>query len=153
MQEVGEDGKKKNLTEKEWIELHKLHGTDISDMDKKHDSLDKEKMALMYKLGKSIKDNKPKQEFEIFEKEIKNLDEQQKLISIEKSLLLDSSIETQVNIFIYTFLAWLVTEKLVEEKWIKSWKSYEDYMDTDERLVNVTVYYSSLLTKNEVPFL
>ena len=138
------------LLEKDLRELYKKRGIDVDEMDKKFQSLEKEKKEYLNRLGKAIKDKKPDNELQIFEDEIKKIYENQQQLAMEKTILLDSTIETQVLVYTYSYLTYLLTEKYVDEKWIQSWNSYEDFINEEESLVNVAVFNASLVSKNEI---
>jgi len=142
-----------NLVEKDLIEVYKTRGIDIADMDKQYESLENQKKDLMLKLGKGLSDNLTKEELDIFKKEIDKISNDQRDIVIKKSLLLDSSIESQINLFIYTYLAYLIVEKLVDDIWIRGWKYYDSFLNEDENLINIIVWNSTLISRDEISLL
>lgn len=140
----------KQLLEKDLIVLYKKRGIDIKEMDNKYNALEKEKNDLLFKLGEGIKEKKPETELDVFRKEIEKIQSIQEDILIKKTMYMDSSIETQITVFSYTFLSCLVTEKLVDNKWIKAWKDYKEFTQEEEKLVNIIVWYVSLLFKSDL---
>ena len=148
---VDEKGEAKYLMEKDLILLYKKRGIDIHKLNKDYDDLDKQINGYMFKLGKAIKDKKSEAELKIFHNEIEKLNEKKEIMAMEKTVLLDTSIQSQIYVYSYTYLTYLVLEKLEKEKWVKAFNNYDDFINQDERLVNMSVYYLSLLSKNELP--
>jgi len=136
-------------TESELIELYKKRGIDIEELNKKFVALEQQRKKYQEKLGKAIKDKKPDNELEVYKREIENIEEQQKEITAKKTLLLDGSIESQANIFFYNYLSYLITEKMKNNKWIKAFNAYEDFLNSDEELVNQCVFYTTLIVLPE----
>ncbi len=136
-------------SEKEMRKIYKDRGIDIDDLDKQYSSVETARNNLLLKLGKAIKDEAPDKEMQVYRDEIKLLFNRLQEISMEKAVLLDTTIESQVNIFIFTYLAFLSAEKLVEDKWIKAWETYESFVSEEEGLVNTVVWHISLLSKDE----
>jgi len=152
------------LLENDLIDLYKKRGIDINEMNKQYDSIGKEMDSYMFRLGKAIKEKKPNKDLEIFKTELNKLHSQQQEINMKKAVLLDTSIQSQVNIYIYTYLAFLVLEKLEkgkdlgkgnkeQDKWVKAFDKYDTFINQAEPLVNTAVYYVSLISKNELPLL
>lgn len=144
---------KNSILEKDLIELYKTRGIDIKAMDTQYESLEKDKEDYFLKLGRAVEENKEEKELIIYRDEIKKIVESQQSIMAEKSMLLDSSIESQMNVFYYVYLASMVTQKLDENNnWVKAWDSYEDFIKEKESLINLTVFYVSILSKDEMKY-
>jgi len=149
----------KNLLEENLIKLYKIRDIDIEEMNNSIDVFNSKRQDLLLNLGKRIKEKKPKEELDKFRDEIKTINEKIQEVSMKKAILLDSSIESQLNVYVYTYLAYLITEKSIEgkdldkgekesKKWEKAWKSYDDFVNQDETLVNRTVWYTTIIAKN-----
>lgn len=132
--------------------LYKERGIDIDEMNNKFQILESQKKVLQEKLGQSLtKEASSNVELESYKKEIESLINMQKEISIKKSTLFEFSIENQILIFMYIFTAFLATEKLVNEKWVKVWNAFEDFEnDTNNQLINTSVYYATILSNYEL---
>jgi len=135
------------LLERDLIEIYKKRGIDIKEIEKKINIFEKEKTVLLIKLGEALKENKEEPYLENLREEVAKIYERQQDLDIEKNILLQNSIEMQVNVYTYTYLAYLVTEKFSEDNWIKAWNSYEDFIKEQETLVNKVVWHSTLLTR------
>ena len=108
----------------------------------------------MIKLGEALKNESEETLLKTLKEEIQKIYTEQNEISMQKIVYLDSSIETQVNIFIYTYLGYLVTEKLVKEEhkpdsWIQAWDTYEALMNCSDGLVNTLTFYVSFIAKSD----
>jgi hypothetical protein len=153
------------LLEKDLILLYEKRGVSIKELDDKFNALKNQKNDYAKKLGKALAEKKSNDECEPFVKEIKILDEELKDIIIKKSVLLDSSLESQLNVYVYTYLGYLITEKYVKGKdlgegnkepdleWVNAWSSYSDFIKEDEDLVNIIVWYTTFFSKDEIPLL
>lgn len=137
-----------NLLEADLIKLYKKRGIDVAEMDKADEAIEKKRNSLMEKLGKMIAEDKIKSEIDKLKEEVKSLIAQQQETAMRRAILLDSSIETQVNVHVYTYIAYLITEKKQDDKWIKAWKSFDEFMLETEDTVNQTVWYSTLIYRN-----
>ncbi len=152
-----------NLFEKELTEIYLTRGIDIADMSKRFDTLEAQKKDISIKLGKAIAENDSQEKLEALKTEIEKILDTQQDIILRKAILLDSAIESQINVFTYTYLSFLVTEKYIKGKdlgegnkepdlgWNKAWDSYDTFLNEDEQIVNQVVWYASLIAKNELP--
>lgn len=142
----------KYMTEEDLITTYQKRGIDIKAMDKKFNNLETQKRDYMFKLGEAIKNKKPDNELKKYREEIKKLDLEQREINMRKAVLLDTCIETQIIVYVYSYLSFLITEKYDEKnkKWIQAWNNYEDFINTDETLINKVTYYTTLLARNEL---
>ncbi len=138
-------------TEEDLIKLYKERGKDIEEINNRIDNLDKQKNDYMFKLGKLLKEGKTSDELEVMKKEINVIYDEQKQLVMEKSMLLESSLESQINVYVYTYMGYICTEKYIDDKWIKSWNTYEEFLEEDEYLVNKVVFYISLLSRSQIP--
>ncbi len=133
-------------TESDLIKIYKERGIDIDEMTNKFNLLAKKKDDYDLKLGQMLKENKPEIELEVFKKEIEKIKEEQKSISIKKTTLLDSTLEMQLLIFVYSYIAYLVTEKSVEDKWVRAFNNYKEFEETDNGIIDDIIYNISLIS-------
>jgi len=138
------------VMEADLIKLYESRGISIKELDDKFNLLKKQREDYAMKLGKALEDKRPTEELEVFKKEIEKVIVDQSEIIMRKSILLDASLESQINVFVYTYLAYLIAEIKVGEEWQKAWANYDDFLKEDEELVNKVVWYSTLISKNEV---
>lgn len=147
---------KNNLLEEDLIKLYESRGISIKELDIKFNTLNKQREDLAEKLGKALADKKPENELEVFTKEITRIISEQSELIARKTVLLDSSIEAQINVFIYTYLAFIITERFFPEgkeegKWDRPWNSYQEFLNEEEDLVNTVVWYTATVAKSEIP--
>ncbi len=140
----------KYKSREELIKIYKDRGIDIDELDSTFVSLERKKNDLQIKLGKGLKEKKSKKELELYHDEIEKIDILQQEVSIKKAQLLISSTENQLEIFIYSYLTYLIAEKLVEDKWVKVWSSYDEFQKTSGAIVDKISYYTVLIVQNEV---
>ena len=104
----------------------------------------------MLKLSKMVSPN----DIGLLEKEINRLRNKQFSISIEKTDLLAYSIEDQLLAHVNSYVTWLVLEKFkientdfdAEEKWIRVYDKYEDFLKSEEdELIQKAFYYINRL--------
>lgn len=138
-------------------EKYKKKGIDIDKIMVEMTAIENEKNKLKLKLGE-ILTRKPVDEAsaESLSKEIDSLDNKQYMLSIKRTNLLQYSVENQVLIYLYQYLTYVVTEKLVKGKdlgegnkepdsWVKAWSSFDDFISSDESLVNQASYNATLV--------
>ena len=125
-------------------------GIDIKDIDSKLVVLEKQRQDYMYKLGQSIKENKQNEDLVTYKTEIQKINTQYQELTMRRAIYMDISLESNVNVFVYTYLAYLTVEKKENDVWIKAWTTYDDFMSCDESLINLAVFYASFLSRIEL---
>jgi len=133
------------LFRKQWIEQYKKKGIDIDKMEQEIKTLDSEIKKLLLKLAQT----QDKKGIKELKEDINKLRDKQYQIVIEKTNLLGYSIEDQLQIHVNSYTAFLVLEKKVENKWIKCFEKYEDFMNCkDVELINQTFGFLNYLVYN-----
>jgi len=151
------------LFEDDLKRIYKDRGMDIDGLVKEIDDMEKRKNEMLYKLGEDIKNQKAEVELERTKKEIEEFTSKQQKLIIRKSSLFENTIETQIQLYIYSYMTYLITDRFVPGKeieegkveagtWVKAWDSYESFTSSAERLVNTVLFYASLLIKNVIEF-
>lgn len=123
---------------------------DIDDIIKQINILENQKNNYQLKLGEALKNKVPENEKKVYKEEIKKIEDKQNLLSIKKTNLLEFSIENQTLIFVYSYLTYLITEKKDGNKWIKAWKTYDNFLNTDDNIINTISWYSGIILRNEL---
>ena len=154
---------KDQLREKDLIELYLTRGIDIADLDRQIRNFQSQREELSMKIGKMLEENKDEEFILPLKKDLQEVIAKQNVPLMEKSVYLELSIESQVNVYAYVYMAGLITEKLVEsvqaenappsESWCKSWVSYDDFIKENEDVVNTVVWHTAVVAKNEIPSL
>lgn len=143
------------------IKIHKERGVDVEELTTKFISLEKKKEDLNIKLGKALKEKKPENELQIYHDEIENINRIQQDLTFKKARLLELSIENQLDVFTYSYLTYLITEKEIKgkdlgdgnkeaNKWVRAWNSYEEFQNSPESVVNQVSYFAVIIVQNEV---
>jgi len=148
LKEKNSDGTPKYLFEKELVAIYKDRGIDIEELDKKFRVLKNNEKELMLKLGEALKENKSTNELETLKKAISDIRYDMSGITITKGDYLEYSIEKQVLSYTITYFAYLLTEKLVEDKWVKAFNNFDSFISSegiDEGLLNLCIYYTYLI--------
>lgn len=130
------------LFRKQWVEIYKKKGIDIDKMDSDIIRLQNEIEALMLRLAKTTN----KTDIDKLKEIIISSKTKQQELNIEKTDLLSYSIEDSLLVSCNSFYAYLVLEKEVDEKWVKVFKSYEEFKNCkDTMLISKTFYHISFL--------
>lgn len=132
----------KMLFQKQWRALYKEKGIDIEKMDSDIGRCQNEIEALLLRLVK-IQDEKS---IKTIRDSITELRNKQYNISMEKTELLSYSVEDQLLLHVNTYTAFLVLERKEEDKWVRSFETFEDFNKcSDEDLMPKVFKYISLL--------
>jgi predicted nucleic acid-binding Zn-ribbon protein len=127
---------------KQWIETYKAKGIDIDKMEHDVSELQNEIHALLLRLAKT----ENKADVETLKAEIIEKKGRQAQIHVEKSDLLNYSIEDQLIVEVNSYYSYLALEKKVEDKWERVFKTHKEFVESkDEALVNKTFYYINFL--------
>jgi len=118
---------------------------DIDAMTREMLELIQKRDKLMVELGGVIKDKGTESELKQYKEEIEKLNNQIQILNIKKSSYLEFSLENQVMIYTYSYMTYLLSEKLVEDKWVKVWATYQDFENDKEGIVNKLSYYTTLI--------
>lgn len=139
------------MLESDLIAIYKKRNIDIKQLDEDVLTLEQEKKQIYIKLGKSLKDKEGDDVLKAFRENIIDITTRQHQISLKKIDYLQYSIETQVMIFIYTYLAWLVSEKEeTDNKWVRVFATFEEFQSSREQITYKLAQYASLLIKHEL---
>jgi len=134
------------------LDLKKMYlkrGIDIDEMSSKMSKKIKRRDELMLQLGELVKNSASEDDLKKLKTEIQEIQEEIKLISINKTSLLEFSIENQVLIHTYSYLTYLVSEKKEGDSWVKVWKSFDDFQNDSTTIGNKLAYYVTLISSLE----
>lgn len=132
------------LFRKQWVEQYKKKDIDIDAMENKVRTLDGEIKDTLLRLAKS---QEPKDIAQLKDQVLK-LREEQFNISMEVTDLLSHSIENQLLVYINSYTTYLVLEKKVEEKWVRAYSSYDEFMKSNDKAIENAFYYINMLIYN-----
>ena len=145
LKQKDEEGNFKYLSEKDLKDLYLSRGINIEKLENEIKSLRTQEKDLLIQLGKALKENTEEKRLELYKKDIQVIREQIGEKVIEKNTLLEFSIEHQMIVFIYSYYTMIMTEKLVNDKWERAWKTLDEHLDSDDELISMSASYSSVL--------
>lgn len=160
LREKTSDGTFRYMSEKDLKNLYLERGIDIDKMRRQIDALRTKELDLSDKLGKALKEQAPENQLKIYRDEIQTLRETMGQISVDRTNLLEISIEQQLLVYIYAAFAVFTTEKLVIGKdlgegnkdpdtWVKVWTNIDEFYNADQDLVAYATTYSTLLINEQ----
>lgn len=133
----------KYMTRNQLIEVYKKKNIDIKKLDDEFIKLQDEVNLTRLKLAK-LPDGSEKIIKSLNDKIIE-LQDKQMLVTQKKINLLQYSIESKVEHQWYIYLTYLITEKLTGKKWIKYWKTFKDFEDSNPQLTGLAVVWATNL--------
>lgn len=139
----------KYILEEDLKSIYLKRGINIDDMNKKVISLCLKRDGLMLKLGEAITQKSSDPELKTYKKEIESLNLEISDIITKKTQLLEFSLENQVLVYVYSYLTFLISEKKVEEEFIKVWNNWEEFQSERENIVNKLSYYTTIISNIE----
>lgn len=139
-----------NLLREDLKKQYLLRGINIDELEQKNFSLEVNKKNLKEKLGELLTRQVSESDYKDLKKQIQDIEEKQIEINAKVSELLDFCIEQQLFIFSYSYLIMLIVEVKKDDKWVRLWKNYEEFSNTEETLVNQIAFYAALIIKDEV---
>lgn len=137
------------LLEDDLIKLYQKRGVDIKAIDKDILALDKHRDDLLFKLGEALKKDET-QGIDSYKKEIEALNADVRQLTTKKIMYLESSIESQVMVHLYTYIAYLCTTKKVGDTYVKAFNSFDEFKTIKSDLMNLIVFYTSCISRNEL---
>jgi len=147
LQAKASDGTYANMTTKNLIAVLKDRGDiDIDAIDDKIKKIDAELLDLKLSLGEAIEKSAAESILKNYEYKIDILINDKQLLIIQKTNYLSSSLETQLENYEAQFISYLTLESLNDEKWERTFKTFEEFQNCeDETLINMTGTRSMLL--------
>lgn len=136
--------------EKDLKQIYLSRGIDIDAMTKKIQNLETKKIDLQIKLGELLKKDASDTDCGILKKEIEDITQEQRAIAYEKQNLLEFSIENQMVLHIYNYMTYIVTEKKVNDKWVKAFVTFDEFMNSEEDLVTKLAFLITMTTRDIV---
>ena len=130
----------------ELIRLYRRNGKDIKEMERIIKSFPSKIESIQERLATTTA---PK-DIDLLEDEIKKLEERQLELILEKNECLECCIENQITDYANLYTIYLVLEKNVNEKWVKAFKSYEEFLENDEVIIQGSTYLSLLIYRREI---
>lgn len=130
------------LFRKQWVDLYKKKDIDIIKMEVEMKNIQAEMEALLLKLVK-VDDAKA---IGNIKNEITDLRKKMWDINVEKTDLLQHSIEDQLLLFVNSYTSYLMLEVKDGDNWSKYFKTYDDFQNCkDDNLITKVFDYMSHL--------
>jgi len=121
-------------------------GIDLDDLDNQIQKLDAQYKQVSLQLGESLSKNEGDTILKSYEEKITLIKEEKDTLVTQKMLLLNDSLENHLESYVYQVVSYLALEKKVDEKWEKSFASFDDFLVcADEELINKAGQYSIIL--------
>lgn len=132
------------LFRKQWVETYLAKGIDINKMEAMIQTKQAEIEGYMLKLATTDDPSYVKK----FEEEIIKLRTEQAQINMEKTDLLNYSIEDQLALTVSSYNTYVTLEKKTSTgDWEKVYKTFEDFSNSkDQELISKAFYYATYLT-------
>lgn len=131
------------LFRKQWTKLYKEKGIDIDKMEDDVKRKQGEVEALLLRLVK-IQSTEP---VKTLKDEITKLRSEQYELTIEKTDLLQYSVEDQLLLHVNTYTTYLVLERKEDEKWIRHFETFEQFQkcENGDLMAKAFEYISCLI--------
>ena len=136
--------------EKDIVAMYKEKGVDLDELSTKSQKLEADKHILQEKLGEALANKASVQDLTQYKTAIQAILDDQVRLVYERLNLLQFSLESQLNNYMYTVFTMLITEKKDGEKWLRVWNTLEEFENSDEALINAIAVYSTLILRNEI---
>ena len=126
------------LLEKDLIKVYKERGINIEEIDDKMSKIKAEVNDKQILLGESIANNDGETILKTYSDQIKNLNDELNILFLQKTTLLEFSLENQLLNYIAQIITFLSTDVMNEEGYYRRmWKTVEEFVDSSENdLIN-----------------
>ena len=133
------------LLEKDLIIAYQERGINIEGIDEDIKKLNAQIDDQNYKLGEALSKQPGDIILKTYKDEIVRLTIKIRELVIQKSHLLEYSLENQLQNFVAQAISYLCLEEKVDNEWQRVFYSLDDFMKQDDRLINIVGMYSMYL--------
>lgn len=134
------------LMEKDLIAIYKERGINIPTMDEKMHLLEAEQISLQIKLGEALSKKADEAVLKAYKGKIESLQAEISTIVIQKSQLLEYTLENQLSNFVAKVITYLAIDVLENNEWIKAFKTFEDFQNNaEDEYINTAAKYALVL--------
>jgi len=130
------------LLEKDLIKIYKERGIDIVEIDDKINKINTEMHGKQLKLGESLSKDSDKSILNTYKDEIKDLINQKGALYLQKSGLLEFSLEKQLEYFTIKIISYLSLQIKKDELFVRAFEDIDKFLNADDELIEKTVSYS-----------
>lgn len=135
------------LLEKELIRLYKERDISIEEIDNKLNLCKQQIDALNIKLAEALINKENVESFKIYRKEIEELIEKSSELEVQRNNFTMFSLENQLGDYVIKVAGYLSLDKLEGELWSRAFNNFEDFLGSNEKLVNLAIIYAIALNK------
>lgn len=146
LEEKDENGNFVNKPEVQLIQDLKAQGSMFTELEKEFKRLQHELKSINLKLGEALHNKEGEDIYSQYNKEVSEILIKIQENSLSRSSYLEASIERQLETELAIYMAFLVTEKLVDDKidkWEKVWNNLEELEQAEEALVTIASTYAT----------
>jgi len=133
------------LLESDLIIAYQEKGINIGELDEQIKKINAELAAQNYKLGEALVKTPGDTILKSYKIEILKLTYSLNEVIIQKSHLLEYSLENYLQIFVAQAISYLCLDKKVEDKWVRAFGTLDEFLTQEDKLINLVAVYSSYL--------
>lgn len=134
------------LLEKDLISAYKEKGIDIeTEIDSKLKSLNAQLEDVNYKLGEALVKTPGDTILKTYKEQVIILTIEIRKLTIQRGHFLEYSLENHLQNFVAQAISYLCLDIKKEDKWIRAYNSLEEFMQQDDRLIELVGMYSMYL--------
>ena len=147
LQEKDSQGNYAYLTIADLTKIYKERGiADILEIDSDINKVTKKFQSANFKLGETLANKAGENFLKSYKEELEQFRAELEALIIKKGHWLENSIEQQIQNYIAKVISYLCLDVKTEgEKWVRAFKSIEDFLKADDKLVNLAGSYSMIL--------
>lgn len=134
------------MLQSQLVKKYEEKGVSISKLDEEMLTHAKKQEDLLIRLAQTTN----KEDIEKLKADIIDVRNRQAGVMNEKNELLQYSIEKQVEDFINSYFTYILLETKVEEKWIKAFENYDEFLnaENDELIIRGAYFLAMLIYSN-----
>ena len=133
------------LLESDLIIAYQEKGINISEIDEQIKKINAELAAQNYKLGEALVKTPGDTILKSYKIEILKLTYSLNEVIIQKSHLLEYSLENYLQIFVAQAISYLCLDVKIEDKWVRAFGTLDEFLTQEDKLINLVAVYSSYL--------
>jgi len=133
------------LLEAKLITAYQEKGINISELDAKIKNLNSQINDLNYKLGEALVKTPGDIILNTYKQDILKLTYQLHEVTIQRGHLLEYSLENHLQNYVAQAISYLSLDVKTDDKWARAFDKLENFMEQDEKLINLTAMYSMYL--------
>jgi hypothetical protein len=136
------------LLEKDLIIAYQEKGINVEEIDDQIKKLNAELETQNYKLGEALAKTPGDTILKTYRDTILNLTYQLNECIIQRSHLLEYSLENYLQLFVAQAISYLCLDIKLEDKWVRAFNTLDEFMIQEDKLINLVAVYSSYLYRN-----